>query len=137
MYLPDCIHVSAVLPLSSSFCKRTQRIHYRFFKLVQANKITEAFDHLFVGSQIPAQKPQAVDALKRQTASGLPMYGNVLGVELFREEKIGDSIVRLVYILKMEMAPMIWEFYFYKPKKEWFLANIIFNDEFHLLESLK
>jgi hypothetical protein len=105
--------------------------------MVQSGKIPEAYDQLLVGSQIPTQKPQAVDALKRQTASGLPMYGNILGVELIREEKIGESVFRLVYILKSEMAPTVWEFYFYKPKSDWFLGNILFNDEFKSLHSMK
>ena len=108
-----------------------------FFKMVQSGKIPEAYDQLFSGSQIPAQKPQAVEAFKRQTASGLPMYGNILGVELYREEIIGASLVRLVYILKSEMAPIVWEFYFYKPKSEWFLCNLLFNDEFNSLKSVK
>lgn len=109
----------------------------KFFKMVQSGKIPEAYDQLFIGSQIPAQKPQAVDMLKRQTTSGLPMYGKILGVELIREEKIGESIVRLVYVLRSEMAPTVWEFYFYRPKLDWFLANIIFNDEFKLLQGMK
>jgi hypothetical protein len=107
-----------------------------FFKMVQFGKIPEAFDQLFVGSQIPTQKPQAVDALKRQTASGLPMYGNILKVELVREEKIGTSIIRLVYVLTSDIAPTVWEFYFYKPKSDWFLGNINFNDEYKSLQSM-
>ena len=108
-----------------------------FFKMVQSGKIPEAYDQLFVGSPIPTQKPQAVDALKRQTASGLPMYGKMLGVELIREEKIGESIFRLVYVLKSQMAPTVWEFYFYKPQSDWFLGNMLFNDEFRSLHSIK
>jgi hypothetical protein len=108
-----------------------------FFKMVQSGKVAEAYGQLFVGSQIPTQKPQAVDALKRQTASALPIYGNMLGVELIREEKIGESIFRLVYVLKSQIAPTVWEFYFYKPKSDWFLGNILFNDEFRSLHSIK
>ncbi len=103
-----------------AFAKEPKEFTTDFFKLVQSGKIPEAFDQLFVGSQIPAQKPQAVNASKRQTDSGLPMYGNVLGVELFREEKIGDSIVRLVYILKSEMAPTVWNSIFTDLKKNGF-----------------
>jgi hypothetical protein len=117
--------------------KEPKEFTNNFFKMVQSGKIPEAYDQLFIGSQMPAQKPQAFDALKRQTASGLPIYGNILGFELIRDEKIGESIVRLVYVLKSEMAPTIWEFYFYKPKSEWFLGNVLLNDEFKLLQSMK
>ena len=75
--------------------------------------------------------------IKRQTESSLPIYGNILGVEKIREENVGTSILRLVYVLKLEKAPIVWEFYFYKPKADWFLGNIIFNDQFSLLRALQ
>ena len=109
----------------------------KFFKMVQSGKVSEAYGLLFTGSQLLTQKPQAIDLLTKQTANGLPMYGNILGVELVREEKFGDTVVRLVYILKSEIAPTVWEFYFYKPKSEWFLGKMLFNDEFNLLHSMK
>jgi hypothetical protein len=130
------ITVLLICFVQSANAKEPKEITEKFFKMVQSGKIPEAYDQLFAGSQIPDQKPQAVDLLKRQTASGLPMYGNILGVELIREEKIGQSLVRLVYILKSEMAPTVWEFYFYKPKSDWFLGNILFNDEFKSLHSM-
>jgi hypothetical protein len=108
-----------------------------FFTQVKAGKVAAGYDILLSGSGIPAMKPQAVDMLKTQTASGLPMYGKVLGFERIREEKFGTSIVRLVYVLKSEKAPTIWEFYFYKPQTNWFLANVLFNDQFQLLDSKK
>jgi hypothetical protein len=104
-----------------------------FFKSVAKNDISNGYDRLFIGSAIPKDKPQAVTLLKQQTQSGLPLYGTVLGYELISEEKFGNSITRLVYVLKSEKAPTTWELYFYKPKQSWFLANIIFNDQFSLL----
>lgn len=120
-----------------SYAKEPIEFVDEFFKLVQAGKISEAYDKLFVGSQIPAQKPQAVGMIKRQTSNGLPLYGNIVGIEKIRDEKIGNSIIRLVYVLKSEGTPTIWEFYFYRPKDEWFLANVKFNDQFQLIEKVQ
>ena len=106
-----------------------------FFQMLQRGRISEAYDTLFKDSNIPAAKPQAVTMIKTQTASGLPLYGDIVGFEKVRKEKIGSSIVRLVYILKSEKAPTVWELYFYKAESDWFLANIVFNDQFQLLES--
>lgn len=106
-----------------------------FLTMVQEGKISEAYDQLFIGSSIPVSKPQAVEMLKMQTSSGLPLYGNIIGFEKIREEKFGTSIVRLVYVLKSEKSPTTWEFYFYKPKSDWFLSNILFNDQYQLLDS--
>jgi hypothetical protein len=105
-----------------------------FFRTLQNGKISQAYDQLFAGSIIPQTKPQEVEMLKRQTESGLPLYGKILGFEMVREEKFGTTVVRLVYLLKSEKAPTVWELYFYKPKTSWFLANLMFNDQFHLIE---
>ncbi len=104
-----------------------------FFSSVIKNDIADGFDRLFDGSSIPQDKPQAVTLLKTQTQTGLPLYGKILGYDFIKEEDYGSSIVRLVYVLKSEKAPTTWEFYFYRPKGSWFLANIIFNDQFSLL----
>ncbi len=120
---------------STGFAKEPKEFVEEFFAYIKAEKVSQGYDILFAGSGIPAMKPQAVDMLKTQTGSGLPMYGKILGSEKVREEKFGTSIVRLVYILKSEKAPTIWEFYFYKPQTSWFLGHIIFNDQFQLLDS--
>jgi hypothetical protein len=106
-----------------------------FFHLIEKGQISPAYDQLLENSSIPTSKPQAVQLLKTQTQNALTLYGNILGVEKIHEEKIGQSIVRLVYVLKLDVVPTSWEFYFYKPKNIWFLANITFNDQFNGLES--
>lgn len=131
--------IGIVLFVSTNNCYAQEPIKSAsdFFKMVKAGKVAEAYDQIFKGSQIPTQKPQAVEMLKTQTASGLPMYGKILGFEKMREEEIGTSIIRLVYILKSELHPTVWEFYFYKPKETWFLTNVIFNDQFQLLHKVE
>src|SRR5690349_18555200 len=57
--------------------------------------VAAAYDELFAGSPLVAEKPQAVDAVKRQTEAGLPLYGKSIGFELHNEKTFGDSIVRL------------------------------------------
>lgn len=136
-FIPLLIGLFLISSAQYSYAKEPIEFTADFFKIVEADKISEAYDSLFVGSKIPAQKPQAVDMLKRQTSSGLPLYGNIVGLEKIRDEKIGNSIVRLVYVLKSELAPTIWEFYFYKPKNRWFLANVKFNDQFQLIEKVQ
>ena len=105
----------------------------QFFNSVVSGNISGAYDQLFIGSSIPKDKPQAVTMLKQQTEGGLPLYGKTQGYEYISEETFGKSIVRYVYVLKSEKGPTTWEFFFYKPKNEWFLANVIFNDQFTIL----
>jgi hypothetical protein len=120
---------------STGFAKEPTEFVEEFFNYVKEGKVSQGYDILFEGSEIPAMKPQAVDIIKTQTTSGLPTYGKILGFEKIREEKFGISIVRLVYVLKSDKAPTIWEFYFYKPQTSWFLRSVLFNDQFQLLSS--
>ena len=136
-FMPLFIAIFLITSAHICHAKEPSQFTEEFFEMLMAGKISEAYDQLFVGSQIPAQKPQAVDVLKRQTSSVLPLYGSIVGLEKLREERIGQSIIRLVYVLKLEVAPTIWEFYFYKPDKNWFLANVIFNDQFNLLHKVE
>ncbi len=108
-----------------------------FFQSIIKGDIEQAYDQLFIGSSIPTDKPQAVTLLKQQTKSGLPFYGELIDYELVSKEEFGKSLTRLVYILKSEKHPTVWELYFYKPKGNWVLSNIQFNDQFNFLSSKK
>ncbi|MBW1645740.1 MAG: hypothetical protein JRJ56_05355 [Deltaproteobacteria bacterium] len=104
-----------------------------FFQLLAAGKVAAAYDRLFAGSPIPADKPQAVQVLRQQTKNVLPLYGAVLGYDFISEKNYGQAVARLVYVLKSAKGPTVWEFYFYRPRDSWFLANVTFNDRFSLL----
>lgn len=125
------VTVSAQSPASPKAMVET------FLGSVQKGNANTAYDQLFIGSSIPTDKPQALAALKQQTQSGLPLYGKVLGYELVLEEQLSESVVRYLYFLKTEKAPITWEFYFYKPKSQWVLVHVIFNDQFNLLGTKK
>ncbi len=125
-----CLPITAIAANGETPKEQTEL----FFKSVLKGDISSAYDRLFVGSSIPKEKPQAVSVLKQQTQSGLPLYGEILGYERIRVVKYGTSIMRLVYVLKSEKAPTVWEFHFYKPKKSWVLTNVLFNDQYDLLK---
>lgn len=108
-----------------------------FFDSLKKGEIEKAYDDLFEGSPIVSAKPQGVQMIKTQTKSGLSMYGSILDTETVTTEEFGKSVVRKTFILKTEMAPLTFEFFFYKPKDKWFLYNILFNDEIPLLRSYK
>ncbi len=101
----------------------------QFLRTLTAGETEKAYDQLFAGSEMAAQSTR-VDAVKRQTGANLPIYGKPLSSELVLEKTFGTSVVRLLYVLKMEKHPIVWEFFFYRPKDKWFLVNVRFNDEF-------
>ncbi len=100
-----------------------------FFRLLMENKMPEAYTHLFVGSPVPKLRPEETDVIKQQTKTTLADYGKILGYDLIREEKFGGSVLRLVYLLKSELVPTVWQFFFYKPDSEWYLLGVTFFDD--------
>lgn len=104
----------------------------KFFQMIQKGKINEAYNQVFIGSIMSTEKPQQLEMVKNQTQA-ISMYGGIIDFEKISEESIGSSIIRLVYVLKSEKHPTIWELYFYKPKSEWILSQIMFNDQFQKL----
>lgn len=103
-----------------------------FFGNIMAIKVETAYDNLFDNSQIN-QKREIMEGLKKQTASMLAALGSPLGFEFVKEQRYGDSVIRVVYILKYDKGPIMWEFYFYKPKSDWILINMEFNDRLSIL----
>ncbi len=104
----------------------------QFLSTLLKGKVEKAYDDIFKGTLLE-QKTQQVVFIKKQTSIATSVYGKLLGYEFIKQQNYGNSIVRLVYIIKTEMHPLTFEFYFYKPKTKWILSNISFNDQFNLL----
>ena len=105
-----------------------------FLERVGKGEISAAYDDLFAGSPIVTDKLQAVEAIKRQTESALPLYGKSLGFELQNEKAFGQSLVRLTYIQRLQKHPLVWRFWFYRPADRWYLDNVLFNDQFGFIQ---
>ena len=59
--------------------------------------------------------------------------GASLGVELVRTDMVSDDLFRLVYVEKFERSVLIWNFYFYKPHRRWFLSTFEWEDNVRTL----
>jgi hypothetical protein len=99
-----------------------------FLATLQQGKVAAAYVKLFEGSNIPKEQGQGA-GIRKQTEAMLPQFGKMLGAELIREDKYGGALVRLIYMLRSERHPTVWEFYFYKPSNRWFIAEINFTDK--------
>ncbi len=119
---------SAALPEKADYQKRAET----FLAGIIEKEVDKSYDELFSNSLI-ASKAQMVKLQKENTWTILNMYGELLGYEFVKQQKYGDSVVRLVYVLKCEQVPVIWEFYFYKPVSDWTLVNIAFDTKYDLL----
>lgn len=108
----------------------------RFLSQVEAGEVATALERLAVGSPLIEGNSQALTLLKGQIDAAFPVYGKALGHELVHSESFGRSILRLVYVQRLELHPLVWEFYFYRPAERWVLAKVLFQDQFELLRAM-
>jgi hypothetical protein len=73
------------------------------------------------------------DAMVGQAALQAPMiaarFGQVIGHEFIREDRIGESLARITYIQRFEKHAMRWMFYVYRGKTGWVINSFRFDDK--------
>jgi hypothetical protein len=60
-------------------------------------------------------------------------YGKSLGFEYVGSRKVGESLVRIVYVERTEKHALPWTFYFYKTPFGWVLNGFHWNDQVPVL----
>ena len=101
-----------------------------FLARLGKGEVEPAYQQLFAGSPLAAQ-PTQLQMLKSQTESALSIFGKALGFELYKQEKFGESLVRLTYVQRLERHPLVWKFWVYRPGSEWQVNAVVFNDQFN------
>ncbi len=100
----------------------------QFFKLLQANKIQDAYQDIFQGNQsVKINSPNSQTTI-RQIEFIKNNYGKMIGFDLIKHQEYGHALSRYTYILRSAHYPTIWNFYYYKPAGHWFLLTFRFND---------
>lgn len=56
-------------------------------------------------------------------------YGKTLGYEFISQKKVGESLVRMIYIERTEKHALPWVFFFYKTPSGWVLNTFLWNDQ--------
>ncbi|GEM_PF-5604994 len=105
----------------------------QFLQTIVDGRVDEAYDGLFKDSSLLKLKPQAIEITKQQTNMLVSLYGKKLGFEFIKKQTFGNSVIRLIYIIKTENIPITFEIYFYKPTSKWLPASVNFEDTFSLL----
>ncbi|WP_016833394.1 hypothetical protein [Herbaspirillum lusitanum] len=59
--------------------------------------------------------------------------GGSVGYEFIRSEKVGESLLKLVYIEKAEKQAIPWQFIFYRTSSGWALSNFSNGDNINSL----
>ena len=81
--------------------------------------------------------PAEFDVMLGQATMQLPAmgqrFGNSVGKEFIREDKVGESLVRFIFIQKFEKTVTRWLFFYYKSPSGWVLNTFTYDDSFQLL----
>ena len=81
--------------------------------------------------------PVEIDGLINQIRQQWPIvqqrFGDSVGMEFVREEKIGNSFLRYYYLHKFENHAIYWQLSFYKPSGGWKINSLVFLDDLNPL----
>ena len=105
----------------------------RFMQEYVAGRAEQAVDGYFKTNPLVQQKAQQLQYLKTQLASISQIFGRPSGYELVSQETLAPSLRRFVYITKHPYHAVTWEFYVYRPAKDWIGSNMRFDDSYGLL----
>jgi hypothetical protein len=103
-----------------------------FFQSVMKGKTDKAFETLFEGSPFAGSKSEELQRMRDDFRKRIES-ADVLGFENVQERAFGKSVLKLTYVLKLDTLPLVWEFYFYKPKDAWILARVGFDEDLRKL----
>ncbi|MHC5061945.1 MAG: hypothetical protein ACYTFK_12775 [Planctomycetota bacterium] len=123
------------LSLCSAFIKgkgESEKAVERFLDDVVQGEVEKAYNELLTQTFL-SQRVEAIEQQKQQTSRFFDTYGKLLGSELVKKQEFGKSVIRLIYILKCEKMPVVWEFYYYKADKDWQLISLKSRDNLDFL----
>ncbi|MHC5074889.1 MAG: hypothetical protein ACYTFM_00465 [Planctomycetota bacterium] len=104
----------------------------QFLSRIINGEIDKAYDELLIGTML-AERAEAIGVQKQQTSQLFDTYGRLLEKEFVKKQQYGKSLIRLVYILKCEKMPLVWEFYYYKTEGKWQLISLKLRDDLDML----
>lgn len=114
-----------------------EKIASTFFETLINGDSAKAVDEFFAINPIAKEKAQQLQLLKSQLTTVSQLYGAPFAVELVSLEDLTPSLQRRVYITKHEWHPITWEMYFYKPKADWIPDQLLFVDQYQVLDRKK
>lgn len=98
---------------------------------VAANELDDVAQTLKSYTNAPdaeAEVAASIGQLKLQRSLIAQRFGSSLGAEFVRQEKIGDSLLRITHLHRFERHAMRWSFHFYRTNKGWVLSTFSYDD---------
>lgn len=125
-----CFIPSMILASELKNVNDVEKFTYMLISKIQKNQIAEMFDLTKNFTFIPVEE---IESAKNQIILKRKEYinriGNPIGSVIHIETKtIVDSLIHIKYLEKCDRNSIIWNFTFYKPMDDWFLASLWSSD---------
>ncbi|MBI3528804.1 MAG: hypothetical protein HY067_12650 [Betaproteobacteria bacterium] len=109
--------------------KEARAITDKIMAKVGVNDLDAAIKLLKPFTIVPEAEVDATfGQFKLQQSMIAQRFGASLGTEFVREEKVGESLLRITHIHRFDKHAMRWMFYFYRSNKGWVLNTFRFDD---------
>lgn len=129
MKLAKCILF--ILIIGNSAKSQTQSheaIIDHFFNIYKLQGQDNALDSIVASNKYFIDNFEELIKLKNSLQKVKQVYGVFIGYEVIKKKLLGKSLAYYVIVVKYERSPMIFKLLFYKPKENWQLQNIKFQD---------
>jgi hypothetical protein len=107
----------------------TRKLTEHAMGLVKQEKFAEAYASVKPFWPLPAIE---IDGMANQMNTQWPMvqqrFGKSLDTEFVNQQKVGESFIRYTYLQKFERHAIRWTFVFYKPKDQWIVNAVSWDD---------
>lgn len=120
----------AIASPSKSDEKTTYKIAEQFVSKVEKGDINQAFDQIkpfwpLADSEVDDLKAHTI----RERETVQKRYGQPIEIEFIRTEFVGNSMIKHTFIEKFEKHALKWQVSFYKPKKDWIINSVYWDDK--------
>lgn len=101
-----------------------------FFAEIEADRVDAAYEGLTAGTVV-AERAEEAKQLRTQTQTALDAYGPSHGYDVVATERIGEFLERRTVLLRGELLPLRWKFYFYDAIGDgsWKLVDLRVDDD--------
>ena len=108
----------------------TRKLTDQAIELFVANKIKEGYRLFAPHWPLPEAEINAlIERTERQFGQAVTRFGGNTGYEFVATKRVGNSLIRHIYIQKFMNHAIRWQFTFYKPKTKWRVNSIVFDDQ--------
>jgi len=114
--------------------EQTKNLCSNAVESLSKNQVSESFDILRPHWPMPKEE---LDNLSYQTKTQLATvssrFGNMIGSDFIKTQEAGSSFIQHTYVVKYEKHALRYVCLFYKPKQEWVVNAVYWDDQTPML----